>query len=335
MFWLITGTMLAVAVLVVALPLYRAERRFSPTSVVSIVVIAAIAGVTYSQIGSPNLDSARPAEVPGIEEMVSSLADRLKEDPNDLSGWKMLGRSYLQLGNYPDAAAAFEKAVEMESGENGQTLADLGEAVLLGDARTLNGRAGQLFENALALAPSNPKALFYSGMAAVERGDNELGATRWEALLATSPPPNVQDILRQRIAELRGETTPVPAPPAPAPAATAGPVVTVNVSLGDDAATAGLPDSTVFIIARDPNQPSPPIAAVRRRLSELPAAVPLGDADAMIPGRVPSGFASLEIVARVSLSGQPVAQAGDWFGQSTVETASTDSVQIVIDQRVP
>ena len=244
----------------------------------------------------------------------------------------MLGRSYLQLQNFPGAVAAFDKAVEMESSQNGQTLADLGEAVLMTDQSTLLGRAGQLFENALALTPDNPKALFYSGMAAVQRGDNALAAERWEALLATSPPENVQNILRQRIAELRGETQ---APVAPVAVEQPGAVVDVVVSLGSAATQANLPDTTVFIIARDPNQPSPPIAAVRRRLSELPATIAIGDSDAMIPGRVPSGFANLEIVARVSLSGQPVAQPGDWYGQQQVTTATSDTVEIVINQQVP
>ena len=336
MFWLITGVMLAAAVLFVAIPLYRSEKRLTGNSIAAMVVVAAIAGALYAQIGSPGAPSGRGSaqdgEMPGIEEMVASLAERLKQNPEDIAGWKMLGRSYLQLQNFPGAIAAFEKAVEMESSQNGDSLADLGEAVLMNDSRTLLGRAGQLFESALAITPNNPKALFYSGMAAAQRGNNELAADRWEALLATSPPPNVQEILRARIAELRGEA---PAPVAPVPAAASGPVLTVEVSLGAGAAAANLADTTVFIIARDPNQPSPPIAAVRRRLSELPAAVPISDGDAMIPGRIPSAFPALEIVARVSLAGQPVAQPGDWFGEQVIDTASTENVQIVIDQQVP
>lgn len=336
MFWLISGVMLAAAALFVAVPLYRRERKLSVVSIASVVLVAALSATLYSQIGNPGLESGRgenaAGEVPDIQQMIDSLAARLQENPDDLAGWKMLGRSYLQLQNFPGAVAAFEKAVEMESSQNGQTLADLGEAVLMADQRTLLGRAGQLFENALALTPDNPKALFYSGMAAVQRGDNALAAERWEALLATSPPENVQNILRQRIAELRGETQ---APAAPVAPEQPGTVVNVAVSLGSTATQANLPDTTVFIIARDPNQPSPPIAAVRRRLSELPATIEIGDSDAMIPGRVPSGFANLEIVARVSLSGQPVAQTGDWYGQQQVTTAASDTVEIVIDQQVP
>jgi cytochrome c-type biogenesis protein CcmH len=328
--WLIFGVMLFVAALAVAMPLFRVEKRLSPRSAISVLVIVVISASLYTYVGSPNV-SPDQSGLPDIDAMVSSLAKRLEDNPDDAPGWKMLGRSYLQLENYRGAVSAYEEAVRIESGQNAQTLSDLGEAILLGDGQTINGRAGQLFESALAIEPNNPKALFYSGIAAVERGDPELAVTRWEALLATSPPPNIEGVLRQRIAELRGTDS----VPAQQQAQAARPAVIANVALGDDAAAANLPDTTVFIIARDPNQPSPPVAAVRRRLSELPAAVALSDADAMIPGRVPSGFAKLEIIARISLSGQPIAQSGDWYGEQIIDTSATEPVQIIINQRVP
>jgi cytochrome c-type biogenesis protein CcmH len=339
MFWAAIGVMLVAAVLTVAVPLYRRERKLTATSVAAIAVVTVIAAAMYAQIGTPHTGStAHESELPAVEEMVSALAARLQENPDDVSGWKMLGRSYLQMQNFPAAIEALEKAVDLESAQDGQTLADLGEAVLMNDNTTINGRAGQLFENALALSPGNQKALFYSGLAAVQRGDNDLAATRWEALLATSPPPNIQEILRQRIAELRGlepGAEVAAATPAVPASATDDAVVTVGVSLGEAAQQANLPDSTVFIIVRDPNQPAPPIAAVRRRLSELPATISIGDSDAMIPGRVPSAFDSLEVIARVALGGQPVAQPGDWFGEQVIDTSSSGTVGIVIDQQVP
>lgn len=323
--WVLFGVMLFVAALVVAFPLYRVEKKLSLRSAASVLVVIIVSATVYSFIGSPNVDPEQSA-APDIDAMVASLAARLEDNPDDVAGWKMLGRSYVQLKNFPGAIDAFENAANLENGANAQTLADLGEAVLLGDGRTINGRAGQLFESTLAIDPNNPKALFYSGLAAIERGENDLAATRWETLLATSPPPNIEGILRQRVAELRGET---PQPAAP------GPALVANVELGAAAQAAGLPEATVFVIARDPNQPSPPIAALRRSVSELPAAVAISDADAMIPGRVPSAFGRLEIIARVSLSGQPIAQPGDWFGQVTVDTPATEPIQVVIDEQVP
>ena len=89
-------------------------------------------------------------------------------------------------------------------------------------------------------------------------------------------------------------------------------VVDIGVSA---AARAALPaDASVFVIARDPAQPSPPIAVSRRRLADLPAQVALGDRDAMIPGRNLSAFDTFEIVVRASASGNPTEASGDWFG---------------------
>ena len=101
-------------------------------------------------------------------------------------------------------------------------------------------------------------------------------------------------------------------------------------------ALAALPaEATVFIIARDPAQPSPPIAVARRLLSDLPDVVRLGDGDSMIPGRALSGFPEIELVARVSVSGQPVAQSGDWFGSEIVKPSENDAVTLSIAQQVP
>jgi cytochrome c-type biogenesis protein CcmH len=325
------GTMLLAAVLAIALPLYRQEQRVSTNSALAIAIVLLISVSVYKQIGSPGAETLPSDTMPSVEEMVVSLAERLQQNPNDLPGWKMLGRSYFQMQNLPGAIAAYERAVEIEGGQNGQTLADLGEVILLSDRQSLHGRAGELFENALAISPNNQKALFYGGMAAVERGDRELGAQRLETLLASSPPQNIQEILRQQIAELRGEA-PLPAAP---PGPTGNAVVTVRVSLGESAISAVQADSTVFIIARDPAQPSPPIVAVRRRTDELPAYVAISDSDAMIQGRIPSGFAQLEIVARVSMSGQPVAQSGDWFGQQTISTVEANEISVIIDEQVP
>ncbi|MCB1845117.1 MAG: hypothetical protein KDI09_19280, partial [Halioglobus sp.] len=170
----------------------------------------------------------------------------------------------------------------------------------------------------------NPKALFYGGLAAVERGDQSLAADRWEALLALSPPPEVQDILRVRIAEWRGSPEPVAADVS----------LSIDVSLGAAALADVSPDTTVFVIARDPAQPAPPVAAARRKAGELPVTVTLSNSDAMIPGRLLSQFKKLEILVRASLDGQPVPQAGDWYGQTVIDTDETTSVDITIDRQV-
>lgn len=331
--WVIIAIMCLVATLFVTWPLYRQQQRLSLLIATCVATIVAISLGLYAYQGRPGLPSgAGSAEQPDIEAMVSSLAARLESDPDDVNGWKMLGRSYMTMQNYGAAVDAYERAVELEDSQNAQTLVDLGAAILARDNVGIQGRTAALFESALALEPNNPNALFYGGIAALNRGNTELAAERWEILLGLNPPEEIRGILEQRIAEWRGQ--PLPAQQAP-PAAKAEPVISAQISVAA-AIQESLPaEASVFVIARDPAQPSPPIAVTRRQLSELPALVTLGDGESMIPGRNLSGFAEFEIVVRISVSGQPIAQSGDWFVAAIVKPAESNEISLLIEQQVP
>ena len=331
--WVSIAAMCLVATLFVAWPLYRRQQRLSLLVAGCVATIVVISLGLYAYQGRPGLPSgAGTGEQVDIEAMVSSLAARLESDPDDLNGWKMLGRSYMTMENYASAVEAFERAVEIEESQVAQTLVDLGAALLARDQTGIAGRTSALFESALALGPNNPNALFYGGIAALNRGDTALAADRWEILLGLNPPDEIRGVLEQRVAEWRGQ--PVPTQGAPQ-AAQSGPVVSADISVAP-AITESLPaESSVFIIARDPAQPSPPIAVTRRQLSELPTVVTLGDSESMIPGRNLSAFAEFEIVARVSVSGQPIAQSGDWFVSAIVKPAESKEISLLIEQQVP
>jgi len=63
--------------------------------------------------------------------------------------------------------------------------------------------------------------------------------------------------------------------------------------------------------------------------------VTLGDSDAMIAARPLSGFSEFELVARVSISGAPMAQSGDWSGSSLSTADDQQPVNLIIDRKVP
>lgn len=348
--WILLAAMSLVAVGFAVWPLYKHQGGLSMMVAATVIFVVALSSGLYYKQGNPDLQSAGDA-LPGMDDAIAGLAKRLEENPDNPDGWNMLGRSYMSIGNYDDAVAAFEKALQLESGQNSQTLVSLGEALLASTNSPIDGRIASLFENALALDPNNPQALFYGGIAAFNRNNTDLAADRWERLLALNPPAEIQGILQQRIAEWRGEAPPAmaqeempaadpvaqpePGPePEPAGPMSDGAVVRANVSLSAAAAATLNGDATVFVIARDPAQPIPPIAAARRRLSELPTSIELGDRESMVPGRGLSGFAEFELIARVSLSGQPSAQPGDWFGAVIVKPAENNDVDISIEQQV-
>jgi len=349
MLWLALGVMSFAGVVFAVWPFLRDNsRNFGVVGGAVLFVVASSAGL-YAAIGSPGVQNERLTHGGGgvgadMIEVVEGLAQRLEENPGDVNGWRMLGRSYMSLNNYPKAVAAFERVVELEDGRNAQGLVELGEALLAAEGgQTMPQRAMSLFENALAVEPNSQAALFWSGLGAFNRGDTDAAADRWERLLATNPPSDIRDVIEQRVAEWRGEAPPAPATvaqAAPAQSAaesaplTDGAIVSANIALSDAARSALPPDATVFVIARDPAQPSPPIAVTRRRLAELPAVVQLGDRESMVAGRELSGFDEFELVARVSLSGQPVSQPGDWFGSVIVKPAENGSIALSIDTPV-
>ncbi len=342
-FWIVVVVLCLAAIAFAVWPLWRRNHRLSPL-VASIIVftVAASAGL-YDHVGSPGVPSGRSGadngELPAMDEVITSLEARLAENPNDLNGWNMLARTYMTLRNYVAAAETYETIMELEGAQNAQTMVDLALAILNRDGTAIEGRTASLIESALALEPNNPSALFYSGLAAANRGDIDIAATRWEILLSLNPPPEVRSILEQNIATWRGEAPPEPAQApavatiAPEPADDA--VVSAQISLSEAALASITRDANVFIIARDPAAPTPPIAVTRRLLSEFPTVVSLTDAESMVAGRNLSAFAEIELLARVSLSGGPAAQSGDWFGSMLVRPAENNSVSLTIDQQIP
>lgn len=353
-FWIIVASLCLSAVLFGVWPIWKSQRRMTPMLAGIVVFTVAFSAGLYNHLGEPNLPSGQAggANLPDMETVIASLQQRLRENPDDANGWKMLARSSMTLRQFDTAVSAYEKAMELEDGRNAQTMVDLALALLSRDQMPIEGRPAALIDGALALEPNNPAALFYSGAAAAERGDIDVAASRWEILLGLNPPPEIRSILEQRIAEWRGEPVQQSEPsvagelPPDHPAisdtsdetpAVTDPdaIVTARVALSPDAISAITADANVFLIARDPAQPSPPIAVSRLRLSELPKVVSLGDAQSMVAGRSLSGFNEFELLARVSLSGSPAATSGDWYGSLIVRPSDNNSVLLSIDQQVP
>lgn len=347
MFWTVLAILCLLAIVFAVWPLWRKAHRLTPLVASIIVFTVAVSAALYSRIGSPGVPSGRStgaqhsADLPDMTAAVASLEQRLANNPEDVEGWKMLGRTYNAMRDYAGAVDAFERAMVIENGQDADTLVNLAIALTNRDGGPLNGgRAVDLLENALELDSDNQPALFYTGMAAANRGETDRAATLWEHLLGLGPPADVRGVLEQNIAAWRGES-PASMTPAAQPAAEAAPevpedaVISARVSLSDEALSAMPANASVFIIARDPNAPSPPIAVTRRMLSDLPAVISLSDAQSMVAGRDLSAFPEIELLARVSLSGGPAAQTGDWFGSMIVRPAENNSVFLTIDQQVP
>ncbi len=181
------------------------------------VAVPAGAIALYLHLGSPTVPdqplAGRPAaavhgggdEAADTASMIERLAERLAEKPDDLDGWRMLGRSYRAVDRFAESVEAYRRAVEL-SGRRGDVLIDYGESLALAARGRVAGTARAVFDEALDKVPDDPRPRFYIAIAQTQEGDLDGALQSWVDLKAMSPPdaPWLADV-RARIKVLGEE----------------------------------------------------------------------------------------------------------------------------------
>lgn len=338
-FILIAGALAAGAAALLLLPLLRRRADGHPVASVTAAAVVFVVllggGALYATFSNFTWH-----EVPQVADspaaMTARLAKKLADQPDDLPGWLMLGHSYFNLEQYPLAARAYQRADRLAGGNDTEAIMGFAESMLAQDFEQIRGPAGRLFERVLEKEPQNPKALLYAALAAMGRGEHAVARERFTRMLALNPREDIRAIIEKQLNSLDAVEAPSVATPAgevPASQTDAAQIrvtVTVSPQLRYQLTDA----SALFVLARDPNQPGPPFAAKRLPL-KFPAEITLTAADAMLPGRSIKAGQTLEVVARISLSGQPQSSSGDPFGQVGYHVGKDGKLNIVIDKLAP
>jgi len=158
-----------------------------------------------TEVGNPKI----PA-VPGINpaEMVARLEKRLRENPNDLEGQMMAGRSYMAMERWEDAKRAWQKVIEMDA-RNHTAHYSLGEILIRtqtpGDTAAAT-EALSHFDLALINLPNEPTLLWARGIALIQLGRRTEADTAWTAAYQAIPPnTDASEMVKQALSELRSE----------------------------------------------------------------------------------------------------------------------------------
>jgi cytochrome c-type biogenesis protein CcmH len=314
------------------------------------VAVLAVAIAGYAWKGSPGLKPAPAAQAGApdaeeqaarqqIEGMVDKLAQRLKDKPDDATGWLMLGRSYIVLGRVDDSIAAYEKAVALR-GTDATALADYADALATKNGGAPTPQSDAMVARALAAQPNHLKALALAGSSSFQRADYA-GAVRYWGTMAQFLPADSPDMprLQASLAEARkraGIDAPVATAAASAPAATtaaaapSGAAVSGTVTLAPALAAQAAPTDTVFIFARAAQGPRMPLAVMRAQVKDLPITFKLDDSMAMAPSAKISGAAQVIVGARISKSGNAIPQPGDLSGESAPVAPGATGIAITI-----
>jgi cytochrome c-type biogenesis protein CcmH len=164
---------------------------------------------SYVLLGSPSLalrslTGPSPDDIRGL---VSVLARRVLQTPNDARGWTLLGRGYLTLNDPSDAAAAFKRGLAVTPpAQRGYLLSAYAEALTLASNGAVGPEAEAAFTDVLRSNPRDLAARFYLGQVAAQRGDNARASALWTSLLPDVPANNpLHDLLLNRLAMIRAQ----------------------------------------------------------------------------------------------------------------------------------
>lgn len=331
--------MTLVAIAVVVVPMLREPGdRATIAAVLSALAIPVAVVVLYATTsnypwsataGTGEGTFAGPAAADSQD--IAALRAAVASSPGDIDGWVRLADALFAQERFADARDAYREAIVRSGGGDDALRLAMAEATILVDPSSLSGEAGQVVDDILTRDPFNAKALWYSGMAALGRGDRETAASRWSKLLELGPPPAVRTIIEQQLASIGGG-------PAPDPDKTAGGFrVPVRISIEPGLAAKVRPGAILFLIARDPaaGGKGPPLAVVRREANAFPVEATIGDADAMIPGKGLASLPELQLVARIANGGDATPSKGDAFGEALWRSAAGDGpAEILINGTV-
>lgn len=295
-----------------------------------------------------------------IKSVVDNLVARLNENPDDLEGWVMLGRTYAIMGRFDEASMTYARLIEMVP-DSAQLLSDYADVLAMTNNGSLIGKPAELINRALELDPDYPKALALAGTVEFEQEKYDEATLYWERLLSVIPADSQlansvsesiahakslasdgkdSDAPPMQLAQNSNISTDLPAekrrqPQSEKSDSSQSANITGTVTLSPSLASKVSSNDTLFVFARAETGPKMPLAILRLTAKDLPATFSLDDDMAMTPTMKMSSFPQVVIGARITKSGQAVPASGDLEGFSEPVKIGDSNVTVVIDQIIP
>lgn len=328
------------------------RRRTSAVAVVlaSVVLVPVAAILLYREWGAmEQLEQYRTMmamaaeqgdRVAQMERLTGELRERLEADPGNPDGWAMLGRSYMRIERYQDAAWAFERLAQQVTDDQARAVAwGLSAQALFFDSQgEMTSAVSRAIESAQALNPDEVNALGLLGINAYSQNRFDDAIRHWERIVTVAPDhpqlASIQEGIDQAYQQLGRDN-----PARSAVPASDGAGVTVRIELAEEFAAEVPADTALFVFAREPGESRAiPVAVARLRAADLPVELRLDDRYAMNQTARISDTSEVLVTARLSVSGNAMPQPGDWQGEVDQPLAVVEGerspVTLVIDTRL-
>ncbi|MEO8670480.1 MAG: c-type cytochrome biogenesis protein CcmI [Tahibacter sp.] len=325
---------------------------------------------------APSSAASPEGHGPDMQKAVDGLIAKLTQNPDDVEGWMLLGRAYKSTERFADAREALKHAFDRAPDNPDVQVEYAEALALASDNRRIDGQALELLQKAYKTDPQQQRALWLLGIADYQAEHYPDAIAHWETLRGMMPADSAAtESIQKQIDEARSRAG-MPADPHAAATENAGvdqrangasagngsatsstggaadstnPAsnnsdatgtaqvkLTIKVSLDPKLAAQASPDALVFVFAKAAAGPPMPLAVQRLKVSDLPATVILDDTKGMMPSLKLSQFPQIIVGARISASGNAIAQSGDLqIVSKPMDVKTTQIIELKIDQVVP
>ena len=164
------------------------------------IILPLGAALIYATLGRPDLRDNplvdRAAEIASRSENITTTIENLAQNlaqaqaatvatPDDIESWLKLAEAAASVNDSATEIRALRMARQLTN-DDPSVLSLLAEALSRAADGQVTVPARDLIDTVLATDPDEPRALFLSGLAAFQDGDNQAAVTRWQRLLSIS-----------------------------------------------------------------------------------------------------------------------------------------------------
>lgn len=256
-----------------------------------------------------------------MEDLTLSLRTRLYYQPEDSTGWLLLGRIAMANRDMQTAIGAMKHAYALEP-QDGDIQLGYAQALMLSDDEMDQTQARSILQRLAKRDYVDLRVYSLLAFDAFERADYPSAIQYWGLMQKMIGPNDSRyEMLTRSIDSAKRKM---------GEGVVEGKSVSVTISLADNVV---LPQNAVLIVSVHSADGAPmPIAAARYPLSNFPRTVVLDDNNSMMQGRKLSDLSTLMVRVRIDTDGNVSTKDGDWFGESQPVNLG-EPVEVVINKQ--
>lgn len=290
-----------------------------------------------------------------IASLALAIRQRLREEPEDDTGWMYFGRLMLSIGQEVQAIEAIDKAVSLAPSNSANRITLAQALMTTGDVNNLE-RAQSILLGLLNDNPANDNLALMMAVVSAQLGDLENTQRFYKQVEGKLPADSdMAQRLVARIKELQGNTSEMAAlqntgaeitdtptaqnasSEAQSDSSEAQTGFSITVNLSDDAYMKAPKDGFLIVFAQDANSDNKmPAAVVKLAIDDFPVSVTLTTENAMMPQFTLATLSDVMVTARLSKDGNVAVSKGEWQGSVSASVTANEisSLSVIIDKEL-